>query len=153
MKNLNLFVLEGRLVQDAKKRQINEGLSAYDFAIAVNSTKKNKASGEYEDRASFFTMSLMGEYGEKMGPHLTKGKLIAVVGELRQDRWEKNGGKFQRIAFLPKEINFIASPKGKGTDGTETGKDMPQEEAFENEGVAGDDYEDSFAVSDSEAIF
>ena len=149
MKNLNVFCVEGRIVRNAVKRQINADLSACDFAIAVNNSKKDKASGEYVDSVSFFDLTLMGKYADNMFSHLTKGKLISIVGYLKQDRWEKDGKKYQKISLVPKEINFILSPKaGDEEKATASAVEATSDDVFD-----GEDYEESFENPSDQGIF
>jgi single-strand DNA-binding protein len=63
---------------------------------------------------------------------MTKGRQIAVDGQLRQDRWEsQDGTKRSRVEIVADNINFMSAPRDGGGGGFETR--APREE---NEGSA-----------------
>ena len=56
-----------------------------------------------------------------MKQYLVKGKQIAVVGHLKQDRWEKDGQKFSKVSIVAEEVQLLGG-KGDGDQGGSQGK-------------------------------
>lgn len=88
--DVNTIVMSGRLVKDAEQKALNFAT----FTIAVNRSYKTK-SGEVKDEASFIDCELNGR--DKLVPYLKKGVKISLNGELRQNRWEKDGKKYSSL--------------------------------------------------------
>lgn len=88
--DVNVIVMTGRLVKDAEQKAQNFAT----FTIAVNRSYKTK-SGEVKDEASFIDCELNGR--DKLVPYLKKGVKISLNGELRQNRWEKDGKKYSSL--------------------------------------------------------
>lgn len=109
MKDLNHVDLIGRLTRDAEAPQ---GSGPARFAIAVNRPKKQ--GDGYIDEASFIDL----EYWHKSAlPYLVKGKQIAVSGEIRQDRWEKDGQKHSRIVVVANDIQLLGGREDSASRG------------------------------------
>ena len=105
MKDTNHVVLVGRLTRDAVQKYLQSGLSVVDFSIAVN--RSVKKGDKWEDEASFFDVTLFGKSGEAVAQYLTKGQQIAVAGELKQDRWEKDGQKHSRVVIVADTVQLV----------------------------------------------
>ncbi|NNM53242.1 MAG: single-stranded DNA-binding protein, partial [Spirochaetales bacterium] len=67
------------------------------FSVAVN--RSVKRGEKWESEASFFEADAWGSTAEWASKKLAKGSLCVIVGELRQERWEKNGEKFSRVTI------------------------------------------------------
>jgi len=105
MKDVNYSFLIGRLVRDAQLKSTENGTSITKFSIAVN--KKRKVGDEWKDDANFFEVVVWGRLGESLHPYLTKGKQIAVVGELTQERWEQEGQNRSKVTVTASEIQLL----------------------------------------------
>ena len=46
---------------------------------------------------------------ENLRPYLLKGKRIGIDGNLRQNRWEKDGQKFSRVEINANSIQLLSS--------------------------------------------
>jgi len=90
MSDVNQTFLIGRLVRDAQLKSTENGTAITKFSIAVN--KKRKVGDEWKNNAHFFEVVVWGRLGESLCSYLTKGKQIAVVGELTQERWSGDDG-------------------------------------------------------------
>jgi single-strand DNA-binding protein len=89
MSDVNNVTLIGRLVRDAELRYTASGKPVSKFSLAVN--EKRKVGDQWKDEADFFEIVLWGQLGESLNRYLAKGKQIAVVGRLTQERWEQDG--------------------------------------------------------------
>ena len=77
---MNLVTLLGRLTSDPELRKTQSGISSCRFTVAVDRGFKNK-QGDRE--ADFITCVAWKEKAEFISRYWSKGKLIAVLGELR----------------------------------------------------------------------
>lgn len=120
MTDLNSISLGGRITKDASIEKTKDGLSMVKISMAVNRSKKNKDSEEYEDKAVFVDLApIYGNYAEAMAKYLTKGTYLTVEGYLDMDSWtSENGKKHQRLKVVPKQgcINPWVERKPKAAE-------------------------------------
>ncbi|MCL2067195.1 MAG: single-stranded DNA-binding protein [Treponema sp.] len=105
MADLNHVVLIGRLTREAELKYTAGGQAVCKFSIAVNRRKKN--GDQWEDEANFFDIVLWGRQGESLHPYLTKGKMVGVNGELRQDRWQQDGQNRSKIEIVASYLQLL----------------------------------------------
>jgi len=119
--DINHVVLVGRLTRDAELKSIASGQSVCKFSIAVNRSKKN--GEQWEDEPNFFDIVLWGRRGEALHQYLLKGKMVAVDGELRQDRWQQDGQNRSKVEIVANNIQLLGggSPGGGSSGGGNSG--------------------------------
>jgi len=105
MADVNNVVLIGRLTRDAELKYTAGGQAVNKFSIAVNRRKKDGV--QWEDEANFFDIVLWGKQGENLNQYLKKGKMIAVNGELRQDRWQQDGQNRSKIEVVANYVQLL----------------------------------------------
>lgn len=108
MSDINSVTLIGRLVKDADLKTFQSGVTSARFSVAVN--KRQKKGEKWEDVVNFFDCQLWGKAAETLAAYLIKGKQVALIGELRQERWESDGKKNSRIIINVATIQLL----GKG---------------------------------------
>lgn len=88
---LNYSVILGRITNDLEVRQTQSGVACLSFTVAVDRGFKN-ANGEYD--TDFITCVAWKERAEFINRYWSKGKMIAVEGQLRSRTYDdKNGVK------------------------------------------------------------
>jgi single-strand DNA-binding protein len=87
---INTVVLVGRLVRDPELRYTTSGVAVARFTVAVNRKRRNS---EGERETDFFRCVAWAKLAELIAEHAGKGKEIGIEGELRQNRWETEGGE------------------------------------------------------------
>lgn len=108
--------LVGNLVQDPDLRQLPSGTSVCELRVAVNSSYKDSASGQWQEKASFFDVKVWGQQGENCARYLNKGRQVAVDGRLDQRSWEaQDGSKRSRVEIIADTVMFLGGP-GAGGD-------------------------------------
>jgi len=112
---MNRYLGIGRLVRDAELRYTAGGTAVTKFSICINKVWKDK-DGNRQERPNFFDCVLWGKYGETMQKYLTKGKQIAVDGELDQSAWQNNGKNYSKVQIIVNELQLLQSPKGVNTE-------------------------------------
>ncbi len=128
--DVNHVVLVGRLTRDAEMRFTASGQAICNFSLAVN--RRIKKEEQWVDEASFFDLTLWGKTAEALQRYLLKGTQVAVDGELRQDRWEKEGQKFSKVVVNVNNLQLLGSRQGGGSEPRSQSSE-PRSEARPNE--------------------
>ena len=153
MKDINNFFLVGRLTRDVGSDErsfgyVSNGQARANISIAVNSTKKNGDS--YIDEVNYFDVTLWGKMAESLKPYLVKGKQIAVEGHLKQDRWEKDGQKFSKVALVADNIQLLGGQNDGGSQASSGAPKFQPNIAASNEGFSGGYQSESFGETGSD---
>lgn len=114
MTDINTATLCGRLTRDPELKHAGE-LPILKFSLAVN--RSVKKDGQWTDEASFFDCEMIGKRAESVSRYMEKGKQVGIVGELKQDRWEKDGQKRSRVVILARDIQLFGG-RGQGEQST-----------------------------------
>jgi single-strand DNA-binding protein len=117
MADLSVAVLVGRLTRDAELKYTNSGQAICHFSVAT-STRRKKGD-QWVDEASFWDVDLWGKQGESINQYLTKGKLVAVEGTMRQDRWEQDGQARMKVIVNANTVQLLSSGSGQGGSGSQ----------------------------------
>ena len=106
--NINVVVLTGNLTRDPELRSLPSGTSVCDMRIAVNTRRKNGATGEWEDKPNYFDVKVWGAQGENCQRFLSKGRPVAVQGRLEWREWEtQDGQKRQAVDIIADSVQFL----------------------------------------------
>lgn len=109
---MNKVVLIGRLVKDPDMRFAQgTGKAVTRLTIAVNRVMKR-------DEADFINCIAFGKTGETIAQYLTKGKQIAVSGQIRTGSYEKDGEKRYTTDVIIDSFEFIAGNKTDSNSNT-----------------------------------
>lgn len=109
---INSVQLSGNLTRDPEIKSTAGGMVICSLRIAVNERYKNNDSGQWQDRANYFDVTVFGGMGEWIGKNMSKGNEIAVAGKLRWREWEtRDGGKRQSVEVI---ADSIMAPRGEG---------------------------------------
>jgi len=111
--DINVVVLVGRLTRDSELKYTPSGLPICRFSIAVNRSRKQDE--QWVDEPHFFDIEFYGKSAEGLSKYLLKGRQVAVQGELRQDRWEKDGQQRSKVIIAASAIRPLG-PSSQGTD-------------------------------------
>lgn len=115
MADLSVAVLVGRLTRDAELKYTNSGQAICHFSVATSSRKKK--GDQWVDEASFWDVDLWGKQGESLNQYLVKGKLVAVEGAMRQDRWEQDGQSRMKVIINANTVQLLGSNQAGGQSG------------------------------------
>ncbi|MDR3303727.1 MAG: single-stranded DNA-binding protein [Treponema sp.] len=114
--DLNHVVLIGRLTRDAELKYTANGQAVCKFSIAVN--RRRKTGDQWVEEVSFFDIVVWGRMGESLNQYLIKGKMVAIDGELRQDRWEQDGQNRSKVDVVANNIQLLGgNPNQSGGGG------------------------------------
>jgi len=117
--NINVVVITGNLTRDPELRSTGGGTSVCELRVAVNSSRKNNQTGQWEDKPNYFDVTVFGAQGENCANYLSKGRPVAVEGRLDWREWEaKDGsGKRQAVQIIANSVQFLGSRDGGGGGG------------------------------------
>lgn len=123
---MNKIVLIGNLTKDPQKRATPNGISVCNFTIAVN---RRFAGADGEKATDFFNIVTWRALADNCARYLSKGKKVAIVGELQARTYEANDGTTRMsLDVSADEVEFL-SPKESNSasvaGGVVTPDDMP----------------------------
>ena len=96
----------GRLTRDAEVGQIaNERRTPrLRFTVAVD--RDYEVGGETP--TDFWPVEVLGEYGSRLAPHLTKGRLVLVSGAAHIDERREESGQYRVFPYLSaRNVRFL----------------------------------------------
>lgn len=126
MADLSVAVIVGRLTRDAELKYTNSGQAICHFSVATSS--KRKKGDQWVEESSFWDVDLWGKQGETINQYLVKGKLVAVEGAMRQDRWEQDGQPRMKVIISANSVQLLGSNQG-GPQGGQQGQYGGQRES------------------------
>lgn len=113
----NRIHLIGYQAVDPKKHTSQKG-TAVSFPLITHRTWKDK-EGKAQKKTDFHRVVFFGKFGERIYPHLAKGKKLFIEGELHNDAFvSKDGDKRYSNEIAGDKILFLDRKEQKGeTDG------------------------------------
>ena len=146
--NVNVVVITGNLTKDPELRTTPNGTSVCKLRVAVNSRRKDSASGDWVDKPNYFDVTVWGAQGENCATYLSKGRPVAVEGRLDWREWEAQdgSGKRQAVEIIANSVQFLGSrgdapQSGNGIQGSDVPADTSDFEG-EKAGVGTGDGDD-----------
>ena len=88
----NTITLTGNITRDPEMKFTGGGMAISSFGLAVSNRKKN-LSGEYEDEANFFDITVFGSLAENVATTLQKGNRVILSGRLDWSQWQTDSGE------------------------------------------------------------
>lgn len=116
---MNSINVIGRLTKDPELRHLPSGTEVCNLRIAVDRAGMKGDDGAYG--AGFFDVDAFGKTAELMAQYLSKGRQVAISGELRWREWEQEGGgKRQAVSILCNRMTFVGNREdGNGGGGNQ----------------------------------
>lgn len=107
---MNKIVLIGNLTNDPESRATPSGVSVCSFTIAVNRRFTGSDGNKVTD---FFRIQAWRQLADVCSRYLSKGKKVAVVGELQARMYDaKDGTRRMSLDVSADEVEFL-SPKSE----------------------------------------
>lgn len=111
---MNKITLIGNLTRDPETRATQSGITVCSFNIAVN---RRFAGADGQKQTDYFRINAWRQLGDICGQYLSKGKKVAVVGELQARTYEgKDGHTYMSLDVSADEVEFL-TPKDQGGSG------------------------------------
>lgn len=103
---MNNTTMLARLTQDPEVKQLKNGDPVLNLRLVSDSKRFDKDTKKY--KPFFVDASMYGQRGEKLAPHLAKGKQVYVTGTLVTETWEAEGGKRSKVVFDINDLRFVS---------------------------------------------
>ncbi|HEX4518025.1 MAG TPA: single-stranded DNA-binding protein [Gaiellaceae bacterium] len=111
--NINRVVLVGNLTRDPELRHTTSGTAVCNLRLAVNSRRKDGATGEWIDKPNYFDVAVFGNQAESCSQYLSKGRPVAIDGRLDWQEWEaQDGTKRQKVEIIAESVQFLGGRDG-----------------------------------------
>jgi single-strand DNA-binding protein len=111
--SINSVIVIGNLTRDPELKATPSGTSVCSLRIAVNDQVKDQASGEWVEKANYFTVDVFGRQAETCAQYLARGRQVAVSGRLRWRQWEtQDGQKREAVSIAADRVQFIGPREG-----------------------------------------
>ena len=106
---MNRIVLVGRLVRDCEPSVLpGTGTGKITFTLAVDRAYQKDKNNKKVD---FIPIEMIGNHTTKLAQYMTKGKQVAIEGELNIDVYEKNGEKKSFTKVKADRVEFVGGGK------------------------------------------
>lgn len=114
---LNKVLVTGRLVRDPEERDVGS-TKICSFSIAVNNSKKNQQTGEWEDDPAFIDCKCWLKDGRFPGNinQQTKGALVFVEGRIKMEKWVAQDGSNRSKLLIDAFTVQLVTPPAKKAD-------------------------------------
>jgi single-strand DNA-binding protein len=108
MANINRVVLVGNLTRDPELRHTPSGTAVCSLRLAVNTRRKDGATGEWTEKPNYFDITVWGNQGENCAQYLAKGRPVAIDGRLEWREWEaQDVTKRQAVEVIADTVQFL----------------------------------------------
>lgn len=118
MANLNKVNLIGRLTRDPEFKTFSNGGKVANIGFAVNNTKKNQQSGQWEDVPVWLDLKAFNrETGRKMADRfesVKKGQQVYIEGHLVLEEWtgKEDGAKKSKLVIYVDDMQYLEKREG-----------------------------------------
>lgn len=116
--SFNKIILVGNLGKDPELRYTPQGDAVCSFSMATNERKKDK-SGEMQNIATWFKVTLWRHQAENAAKYLAKGRQVYIEGRLRIEEWTDRENNIQKsLEVTATEMHFLGGgDRGEGGGG------------------------------------
>ena len=112
--SFNKIILVGNLGRDPELRYTPQGDAVCSFSLATNERKKDK-SGEFQEVATWFKITLWRRLAENASKYLSKGSPVYIEGRLQVEEWTDRDGKDRfTLGVQATDMHFISAGRGEG---------------------------------------
>ena len=114
MANINRVVLVGNLTRDPELRHTPSGMAVCSLRVAVNTRRKDNATGQWTEKPNYFDVTVWGAQAESCAQYLAKGRPVGIDGRLEWREWEaQDGSKRQAVEIIADTVQFLGG-RGEG---------------------------------------
>lgn len=113
--SFNKIILVGNLGRDPELRYTPQGTAVCSFSMATNEKRRDK-SGEFQNIATWFKVTLWGNQAETASKYLAKGRPVYIEGRLRIEEWtDRDGNNRQSLEVNGTDMQFLGgADRGEG---------------------------------------
>lgn len=119
---MNNAVFVGRAGQEARLNSTGSGEKVANFSLAVDRFKKDAGP-------LWVSVSVWGKQGENLAQYITKGKQVAVAGEVDIRTYDYKGEQRTELTLRAASVRLLGG--GERSDSQEAGGDEPSQDSEE----------------------
>lgn len=105
MPDLNQTIIAGRIGKEPEIRNTNGGMAVADFSLAFE--RRVKKGDSWESETSWINCNAFDKTAERIAK-LPKGTPLIVEGNLKEEKWEKDGVKRSAIKLIVNRFSPLA---------------------------------------------
>lgn len=124
---MNKVILVGRLGENAKVNNFDNGSKVTKFSLATSEKYKDK------EETSWHNVDVWGSYGETISKYLTKGKQVLVEGRIQYSKSKKGDVDTYFTTIVADKLELLGSTGGGSSDASDnqddTSSDMNERKA------------------------
>lgn len=98
-------IVVGNVGKDAELKYLADGKPVVNFTVAT--TRKSKSG----DETTWVKIDWFGTRAEKVSGYITKGKQVAVTGEVRNRPYEKDGQQRYSLEIIAADLQLLGGGK------------------------------------------
>lgn len=132
------LIIVGRLGRDPEMRYTPQGQPVTSFSVATDRSWTD-ASGQRQDRTTWFRVSVWGKQAESCNQYLAKGRMVLVEGEINEPQvYQRRDGEWAAsLDVRATNVRFLggrgderaaAPSESTGTTSTDAGPLLDEEE-------------------------
>ena len=106
--SINKVTISGNITRDSELRYTKNQTPVLGFSVAVNESRKNPQTNEWENVPNYFDCSFFGKRAEKLSSLLIKGTKVVVSGKLHYSTWMAYGEKNSKVSIIAEDIEFFS---------------------------------------------
>lgn len=123
--DLNVFMCIGRLGQEPTNRFAKSGMQITSFSVAVGRQEKDKSTGEKVDATEWINCVVFDKQAEIASQYLHKGSQVHITGELRNEKYEKDGETKYITKVYVNRFQMLGSKQDNGSQGQQSKASKP----------------------------
>lgn len=113
---MNSVNLLGNITRDIELKYTPSNMAIASFGLALNKRVKNQQGG-YDDKPIFVDVTAFGKTAETVNNYFSKGKKIAIEGELNFESWQdQSGQKRSKLSVIANRIHFVDKRETQGNN-------------------------------------
>jgi len=113
MPSFNKVVIMGNVTRDVELKYAQSGTAVTQLGLAVN--EKRKKGDQWVEETSFVDVMLFGRTAEVAQQYCPKGAAVLIEGKLKQDKWEKDGKRHQKLTVTGDKLVLLGGRQQQNT--------------------------------------
>jgi len=95
----------GNITKQPEVHFANSGIAMCSFSVAVNKSKKNRDTGEWEKEVHFFDVISFGQLAQNVANTFQQGNRVILTGELQVRKYQgQDGTEKNKVEILAEEV-------------------------------------------------
>ncbi len=115
MNDMSVWTGTGRVTRDGELKTLGSGTELLSFGVAINRSIPPKDGTEWQTATWFLSVEVWGRLAKARAPGVTKGRLVAISGELKVDSWEKEGKPGMKVVLVANAVQALGPSRAETT--------------------------------------